>query len=67
MTAAASERLPVLLSPGPADGAGSWGGRFAAPITYAVFGQGTYKFADNWQLLLGGRENRDGGRKTETG
>ena len=29
-----------MLSPGPAGGAGaaSWGGRFAAPITYAVFG-----------------------------
>jgi general nucleoside transport system permease protein len=37
---ASAERLPVLLSPGPgADtGAASWGGRFAAPITYAVFG-----------------------------
>jgi simple sugar transport system permease protein len=38
VTAAASDRLPVLLSPGPADGAGSWGGRFAAPVTYLVFG-----------------------------
>ena len=29
-----------MLSPGPAGGAGpaAWGGRFAAPITYAVFG-----------------------------
>jgi ABC-type uncharacterized transport system permease subunit len=35
-----AERLPVLLAPGPSDGAGAahWGGRFAAPITYAVFG-----------------------------
>jgi iron complex outermembrane receptor protein len=33
--------------------------------SYAVFGQGTYKFADNWQLLVGGRENRD--EKTSTG
>ena len=38
MTAAASDRLPVLLSPGPSDGAGSFGGRFAAPVTYLVFG-----------------------------
>jgi general nucleoside transport system permease protein len=32
--------MPVMLSPGPAAGAGAaaWGGRFAAPITYAVFG-----------------------------
>ena len=37
---ASAERLPVLLSPGSggAAGAASWGGRFAAPITYAVFG-----------------------------
>src|SRR3984893_741952 len=33
--------------------------------SYAVFGQGTYKFTDNWQLLLGGRVNRD--EKTPTG
>ena len=37
---ASAERLPVLLSPGPSGGsaAGRFGGRFAAPITYAVFG-----------------------------
>jgi ABC-type uncharacterized transport system permease subunit len=37
---ASAERLPVLLTPGPSAGAGAarWGGRFAAPITYAVFG-----------------------------
>ncbi|HMD92571.1 MAG TPA: ABC transporter permease [Trebonia sp.] len=37
---ASAERMPVMLSPGPAGGAGpaAWGGRFAAPITYAVFG-----------------------------
>jgi ABC-type uncharacterized transport system permease subunit len=37
---ASAERLPVLLSPGSAGAAGaaSWGGRFAAPVTYAVFG-----------------------------
>ncbi len=37
---ASAERLPVLLSPGPEGGAaaGRWGGRFAAPITYVVFG-----------------------------
>ncbi len=37
---ASAERLPVLLSPGPAGAAGAvtWGGRFAAPITYTVFG-----------------------------
>ena len=37
---ASAERLPVLLSPGPDGGtaAGRWGGRFAAPVTYAVFG-----------------------------
>jgi simple sugar transport system permease protein len=36
---ASAERLPVLLAPGPAGGAGaaSWG-RFAAPVTYLVFG-----------------------------
>ena len=33
--------------------------------SYALFGQGTYKFADKWQLLLGARENRD--EKTSTG
>ena len=33
--------------------------------SYALFGQGTYKFANKWQLLLGGRENRD--EKTSTG
>ncbi|HET6196679.1 MAG TPA: hypothetical protein VFE12_13030, partial [Acetobacteraceae bacterium] len=38
MTAAASDRLPVLLSPGPADGTRTFGGRFAAPVTYLVFG-----------------------------
>jgi general nucleoside transport system permease protein len=39
-TSASAERLPVLLSPGPADGAGParWGGRFAAPVTYLLFG-----------------------------
>src|SRR5579863_6056206 len=38
-TPASAERLPVLLSPGPqGDAAGRFGGRFAAPITYAVFG-----------------------------
>jgi general nucleoside transport system permease protein len=39
-TSASAERLPVLLSPGPSDGtaAGRFGGRFAAPITYTVFG-----------------------------
>jgi ABC-type uncharacterized transport system permease subunit len=36
---ASAERLPVLLAPGPArGGAAPWGGRFAAPLTYAVFG-----------------------------
>jgi simple sugar transport system permease protein len=37
---ASAERLPVLLPPGPGTdtGAASRGGRFAAPITYAVFG-----------------------------
>jgi ABC-type uncharacterized transport system permease subunit len=37
---ASAERLPVLLSPGPEGGtaAGRWGGRFAGPIAYAVFG-----------------------------
>jgi ABC-type uncharacterized transport system permease subunit len=37
---ASAERLPVLLTPGPSVGAGAahWGGRFAAPITYVVFG-----------------------------
>ena len=39
-TPASAERLPVLLSPGPHgdSAAGRFGGRFAAPITYAVFG-----------------------------
>jgi general nucleoside transport system permease protein len=39
-TPASAERLPVLLSPGPQgdSAAGRFGGRFAAPITYAVFG-----------------------------
>jgi len=39
-TRASAERLPVMLAPGRAGGAGAaaWGGRFAAPITYAVFG-----------------------------
>jgi simple sugar transport system permease protein len=37
---ASAERLPVLLSPGPDSGTAAerWGGPFAAPITYAVFG-----------------------------
>ena len=37
---ASAERLPIQLAPGPgADaGAAAWGGRFAAPITYVVFG-----------------------------
>jgi ABC-type uncharacterized transport system permease subunit len=37
---ASAERLPVLLAPGPASGAGvaARGGRFAAPIAYPVFG-----------------------------
>jgi len=37
---ASAERLPVLLSPGSegGDGAQRWGGRFAAPVTYLVFG-----------------------------
>jgi iron complex outermembrane receptor protein len=33
--------------------------------SYALFGQATYKFTDKWQLLLGGRVNRD--EKTSTG
>jgi iron complex outermembrane receptor protein len=33
--------------------------------SYAVFGQATYKFTDQWQLLVGGRENHD--EKTSTG
>ena len=38
-TPASAERLPVLLSPGPSDStAARFGGRFAAAITYAVFG-----------------------------
>jgi general nucleoside transport system permease protein len=40
VSSAAADRLPVLLSPGPAGGAGagSWAGRFGAPVTYLVFG-----------------------------
>ncbi|HEY0934651.1 MAG TPA: ABC transporter permease, partial [Trebonia sp.] len=39
-TAPPAGRLPVLLPPRPgaASAAASWGGRFAAPVTYAVFG-----------------------------
>jgi general nucleoside transport system permease protein len=38
-TPASAERLPVLLSPGPSGSAvARFGGRFAAAITYAVFG-----------------------------
>jgi len=38
-TPASAERLPVLLSSDPADSAAArFGGRFAAAITYAVFG-----------------------------
>ena len=38
-TPASAERLPVLLTPGPSDSAAArFGGRFAAAITYAVFG-----------------------------
>jgi ABC-type uncharacterized transport system permease subunit len=39
-TPASAERLPVLLSPGPRGdtAAARFGGRFAAPLTYAVFG-----------------------------
>jgi simple sugar transport system permease protein len=33
-----ADRLPVLLSPGPASGTRTFGGRFAAPVTYLVFG-----------------------------
>jgi len=33
--------------------------------SYALFGQATYKFTDQWQLLVGGRANRD--EKTSTG
>ncbi len=33
--------------------------------SYALFGQATYKFTDQWQLLMGGRANRD--EKTSTG
>jgi ABC-type uncharacterized transport system permease subunit len=37
--ASSTTRLPVLLPPGPGAGsAASWGGRFAAPIAFAVFG-----------------------------
>jgi len=37
---ASAERLPIQLAPGPGGdaGAAAWGGRFAAPITYVVFG-----------------------------
>ena len=35
-TASAPARLPVLLPPDPASS--RWGGRFAAPVTYLVFG-----------------------------
>jgi len=31
-------RLPVLLPPAPGAGAAAWSGRFAAPVTFAVFG-----------------------------
>jgi general nucleoside transport system permease protein len=31
-------RLPVLLPPAPGAGSTAWGGRFAAPVTFAVFG-----------------------------
>jgi ABC-type uncharacterized transport system permease subunit len=39
-TAPPAGRLPVLLPPGPGAGsaAASWGGRFAAPVTFAIFG-----------------------------
>jgi general nucleoside transport system permease protein len=39
-TPASAERLPVLLPPGTSgsDAAARWGGRFAAPITYAALG-----------------------------
>ncbi len=37
-TAPSSPRLPVLLLPGPGTGSASWGGRFAAPVTFALFG-----------------------------
>jgi general nucleoside transport system permease protein len=38
-TPTSAERLPVLLSPGPSDAAATrFGGRFAAAITYTVFG-----------------------------
>ena len=33
--------------------------------SYALFGQGTYKFAERWQLEVGGRGNHD--EKTSTG
>jgi iron complex outermembrane receptor protein len=33
--------------------------------SYALFGQATYRFTDKWQLLMGGRANRD--EKTSTG
>jgi len=33
--------------------------------SYALFGQATYKITDQWQLLVGGRANRD--EKTSTG
>ena len=39
-TPASAERLPVLIAPDPRGdtAAARFGGRFAAPITYAVFG-----------------------------
>lgn len=38
-SSASATRLPVLLPPGPGAGAGaSRGGRFAAPVTFALFG-----------------------------
>jgi iron complex outermembrane receptor protein len=33
--------------------------------SYAIFGQATYKFTDRWQIVAGGRVNRD--EKTSTG
>jgi len=39
VTSSSTARLPVLLTPGPGAGSGaSWGGRFAAPVTFALFG-----------------------------
>jgi ABC-type uncharacterized transport system permease subunit len=38
-SASSAARLPVLLPPGPGAGSvASWGGRFAAPVAFAVFG-----------------------------